>query len=197
MKYVYDITDEYYRKCLEFVNKGKSTHEDYGRDLPTKASHMLIGKLGEVGFASLLANKGITSSTEEAIEKYSPEMFTIYYDKTKGDITDFFMPNGKRIDVKSTGGNIGIQARLKHLQYSAQDYYVGVKVNLIKKQTEIIGYCTSNTPGWSGPQTVNNDERMYFDFTQMLDINNIINEYLDLVGKSAQTNRSKIEHFFS
>jgi hypothetical protein len=174
MEYV--IKREDALKCWTFANESRGSTYDYSKNpLANQDSkrimNIYIGKLGEMGFKYFLKEQGITPDTTEMFEIYGrPEM---------GDETDFKMPNGKKIDVKSTRG-WGISARQEQL--NRQHYYVGVKVDINEYSPTdaptimVQGYSTPNGP-WKKKTSQYGDVYMYLDFRHMEDINNIIDEW--------------------
>ena len=174
MEYV--ITKEDALKCWTFANDSRGSTKDYSKNpLANQDSkrimNIYIGKLGEMGFKYFLEERGIIPDT--------PEMFEIYDRPEIGDETDFKMPNGKKIDVKSTQ-SWGISARAEQL--NKQHYYVGTKVELNEDDlldspiVEIKGYSTPDGP-WKRKTSQYGDDYMYLHFSFMHDINDLLNEW--------------------
>jgi len=174
MKYV--IKKEDAEKCLNFAEASRGSTWDYSSNAEknkdsNRIIEIYIGKLGEMGFKYFLESVGIVPNC--------PEMFKIYEQKEKRDYTDFVMPNGKKIDVKSTRG-WGIGGNPKHL--NDQHYYVGVKVEINEDDlldcpiVEIKGYNTPDGP-WTIKTSKYGDDYMYLHFSFMYDINDLLNKW--------------------
>ena len=169
MIYKYNIKELDAQKCMMFAISAAPTHYNYtSRNMDRVIMNIYVGKLGEVGFKYLLDAHKITCETRD--------MFVVYDNIRDRDETDFKMPNGKKIDVKSTTGNWGIQVIPKHLH--TQNYYVGTRVTLNKQDplldpiVEIRGCATP------GDRWVDNKwGKKSLCFVDLADISIILNEW--------------------
>lgn len=124
MQVARNISPQQIVRCLAFATKIIEDNNQYNRfkqNNATQINRTYIGKLAELIFYDYLVDQGI--AVQEG------DMFQIFPGAENADGSDFTLPNGKTIDIKTASlafhKRIMVPISQFHLK---KDYYVGIRL---------------------------------------------------------------------
>ena len=160
-------------KCKTFAEKVvKETYDRFNKNINERKKRIFFGKLGEIGFINFLKEKNIIIN--------SKNIFDVYPGETNVDEFDFTTCDGKKIDIKTAYNIFHKRIIVPWDQFEngkAKDFYIGIKLNYLKKKAHICGYTTKD-------QLLKNGKKNFgegFGYWEFLDKLKSINNLLKMI----------------
>jgi len=145
------------------------TYNRFKKDISTRKERIFFGKLGEIIFLRFLNSRDIFPDVKS--------MFEVYDGETNVDKFDFITEDNKKIDVKSAYKEYHTRILIPYDQFEdnkAKDYYIGVKIDIEKKESCICGFTTREKLENNGKRDFG-EYPAYWEFLDQLeDINELI-----------------------